>query len=40
MLGRRVKDKIRLLKQDGADKIWIENEVGEMDVCEKRWLRL
>jgi len=25
---------------DGADKIWVENEVGGMDVCEKRWLRL
>jgi len=25
---------------DGAGKILIENDVGGMEVCEKRWLRL
>ena len=35
-----VKDKIRLLKQNEAGKICVENGVGEMDVCvcEKRCL--
>jgi len=25
---------------DGADKIWIENVVGGLDMCEISWLRL
>jgi hypothetical protein len=29
-----------MIVMDGDDKIWVENEVGGMDVCEKRWLRV
>jgi hypothetical protein len=25
---------------NGAGKIWVANEVGGMNLCEKRWLRL
>jgi hypothetical protein len=40
-LGSKIKlNKKWLTIMYGADKIWIENEVGEMDVCEKNWQRL
>jgi len=40
-LGSKIKlDKKWLTIMNGAGKIWVANEVGGMNLCEKRWLRL